>query len=214
MDISIGAEVIGTSGKLGEVQRVIVDARTDRITDIVVKHGFLFGRERVVPLSHVTTVADDGVHLDLDERGFEVMDGFTDDRYRAPDPSYTGPPGFRNEDFLMNVAVAEGPLQGLASGPAPPLGFPGGQQVSPDDMARPSVSPGTPIVDAAGEAIGQVHELSVAADSGAPTRLVLRQGLIFKQETEIPVSLIRDISDDGVMLTVTKAEVERLAEQR
>jgi nucleotide-binding universal stress UspA family protein/uncharacterized protein YrrD len=214
MDISIGADVVGTAGKLGEVHRVIVDARTDRVTDIVVKHGFLFGRERVVPLSHVTGVENGVIRLDLDEKGFEALDGFSDDRYRAPDPNYVGPPGFRREEFLMDVAVATGPVQGLAGGAVPPLGYPGGQQLSPDDTARPAVSAGTPILDSEGQEVGEVHDMDFAADTGAPTRLVLRKGFIFKDETEIPVSMIQNISDDGVMLNVTKAEVEQLAEKR
>jgi nucleotide-binding universal stress UspA family protein/uncharacterized protein YrrD len=214
MDISIGADVIGTDKKLGEVHRVIVDARTDTITDLVVKHGFAFGRERIVPLSHVTKTENGVVYVDLDEKHFEIMDGYTDDRYRAPDPSYVGPPGFRNEDFLMDVTVAEGPMVGMAGGPTPPLGFPGGQQVSPDDMARPAVSSGTPVLDKAGERIGDVHEMSFAAEGGAPTRLVVRSGFLFHNDTEVPASMIAEISDDGVMLNVSKDEVEKLAEKK
>lgn len=211
MDISIGADVIGTDKKLGEVHRVIVDARTDTVTDLVVKHGFAFGRERIVPLSHVTKTENGVVHVDLDEKHFEIMDGYTDDRYRAPDPSYTGPPGFRNEDFLMDVTVAEGPLAGYAGGPVPPLGFPGGQQITPDDMSRPAVSSGTPVLDSAGEHIGDVHEMSFASDGGAPTRLVVRSGFLFHHDTEVPASMIAEISDDGVMLNVTKDQVEQMA---
>jgi nucleotide-binding universal stress UspA family protein/uncharacterized protein YrrD len=214
MDISIGADVIGTEGKLGEVHRVIVDARTDTVTDLVVKHGFVFGRERIVPLSHVTKVENGVIHLDLDQKHFEIMDGYTDDRYRAPDPNYVGPPGFRNQDFLMDVTVAEGPQMGLAGGPTPPLGFPGGQQISPDDMARPDVSSGTPVLDVDGHEIGHVDEMSFDSGTGAPTRLRLKSGFVFKRETDIPVSMIRDITDDGVMLNVSKADVEKLAEAR
>jgi nucleotide-binding universal stress UspA family protein/uncharacterized protein YrrD len=214
MDISIGSDVVGTTGKLGEVHRVIVDARTDRITDIVVKHGFLFGRERVVPLSHVTGVESGVIHVDLDERGFEALDGFTDDRYHAPGPNYAGPPGYSQGDFLMDATVAEGPMQGMTGAPATPLGFPSGEQVSPDDMSRPAVSSGTPVLDSEGHEVGHVHDMDFAADTGAPTRLVLRTGRIFRHETEIPVSMIQDISDDGVMLNVTRAQVEQLVEKR
>lgn len=214
MDISIGADVIGTSGKLGEVHRVIVDARTERVTDLVVKHGFIFGRERVVPLTHVTGVENGVVHLDLDEKGFEIMDGFTEDRYRAPDPSWSGPPGFGGPGYLMDVTVAEGPMMGIAGGPVPTLGFPGGEQVSPDDMARPTVSPGTPVLDVEGHKIGEVHEMGFAADTGAPTRLVVRSGGIFHHDTEVPVSMVQEIGDDGVMLNVARSAVEQLGGQR
>lgn len=213
MDISIGADVIGTGGKLGEVHRVIADSRTDRITDLVVKHGFLFGRERIVPLSHVTSVENGVIHVDLDEKTFEIMDGYTDDRYRAPDPNWVGPPGFNREDFLMDVTVAEGPQMGLGGGPVPTLGFPGGQQISPDDMSRPSISPGTTVLSSDGEKLGVVDEMAFDASSGAPTHLRIKSGGIFKHETTIAASAIAEISDDGVMLNLSKADIEKMADK-
>ncbi|MGH2583972.1 MAG: universal stress protein [Dehalococcoidia bacterium] len=210
MDVSIGADVVGTTGKLGEVHRVIVDARTDTITGLVVKHGFLFGNERILPLDQVKTVENGVIHVDMDEKHFEILDGYADDRFRSPDVSYMGPPGFNNMDFLMDVTVAEGPMMGMGGGPTPPMGFPGGAQITPDDMVRPDVSPGTPVLDSAGEHIGDVHEMSFASDTGAPTRLVVRSGKIFHHDTEVPANLIKEISDDGVMLSVGKSEVEKL----
>jgi uncharacterized protein YrrD len=67
-------------------------------------------------------------------------------------------------------------------------------------------------LDVEGNEVGHVHDMDFAADTGVPTRLILRRGLIFKNETEIPVSMIQDISDDGVILNVTKAQVEQLVD--
>jgi len=207
MDINIGADVIGSDGKLGQVHRVIVDARTDRVTDLIVKHGFIWGNERVMPLTHVSKVENGAIHVDLDEKHFAILDGFTDDRYRAPDMQYNGPPGFNNTDFLMDVMVAEGSAAGLGQA-LPPMGFPGGQQLTPDDMSRPAVQPGTPVMDKDGEKIGEVHEFGMAADTGAPTHLTVRSGFLFHSDTTIPVELIAEISDDGIMLNVTKDQVQ------
>ena len=214
MDISIGADVVGSEGKLGEVHRVIVDARSERVTDLVVKHGFVFGRERVVPLSHVQSVENGVVHLDLDQRGFEAMDGFAEDRFRAPDPNWIGPPGYARESFVVDTMVAEGPMMGVAGGPGPALGFPGGEQSAPDDMARPTIQPGTPVLDMDGNKVGEVHEMSFSTENGAPPRLVVRSGGLFHHDTELPASMVREIADDGVMLNVGRAEVERLGERR
>jgi len=156
-EVGIGSAVEGTDGKLGEVHRVIVDARTNNVTDIVVKHGFVFGKERMVPLSYVDRVDDDGtVHVKLDEHGFEGMQAFADDRFHAPDPDYVGPPGFHNGTFLLDTVFFES--AGTGGGWAgKPLGYPGGEQISPDDMQRPMIEPGSPILDVDGEKIGEVH---------------------------------------------------------
>lgn len=209
MDLAIGADVLGKDGKLGTIHRVIVDARTNTVTDMIVKHGFAWGSERVLPRGCVTGVDASGVHVALDERDFAALNGFTDDHFRAPDPNYIGPPGFANSQFLLTEVTAAGPTGGLGQPTsAPPFGFPGGEQISPDNMQRPVVEPGTPVLDAAGEKLGEVHEFAVNADSGAADRLVLRKGFIFHTDTPLPVGWIDEISDKGVQLNVARAAVE------
>ena len=209
MDIAIGADVVGTDSKLGTVQRVIVDARTNTVTDIVVKHGFVWGNERVVPRGCVTGVDAGGVHINVDQQGFAAFNGYTDDRYRAPDPNYIGPPGFANSEFMLDEVTAAGATAGLGEPPsAPPLGFPGGQVLTPDDMQRPVVQPGTDVRDSAGEKIGEVHEFAVDPDTGAPDRLVMREGFLFHTDTPLPIAWIDEISDKGVTLNVLRDAVE------
>jgi uncharacterized protein YrrD len=213
MDIKIGADVMGTDEKLGEVQRVIVDGNSNTVTDLVVKHGFLFARERIVPRSHITDVTDGVIHVDLDKHGFEAMDGFTDERYHTPDPNYTGPPGFANSEFLLDAAVAGGSGAGIgAVYSAPPLGFPGGEAVTPDDPQRAAIHVGSDVLDDAGEKVGEVGELTLTPDTGYPTHLVVRRGFLFTEETEIPLGWIQEFSDKGVTLNVHKDSVEHLAE--
>lgn len=211
MEIAIGADVVGKDGKLGEVQRVIVDARSNHVTDLVVKHGFLWGNERVVPLSCVAGVTDGAVRLDMDEAHFKTLNGFAPDHYHAPDPDYIGPPGFDHGEFLLDTAVASGSAAGLgpASG-APPLGYPGGEQVTPDNMARPAYAKGMDVLDALGEKVGEVHEFAVDASSGKLTRLVLRRGFLLHHDTELPLAWVENLGDEGVLLNVGKAQVEQL----
>jgi uncharacterized protein YrrD len=204
--------VMGTEGKLGEIHRVIVDAQTDTVTDLVVKHGFVFGGERMVPLSYVDRVDEDGtVHVTLDEQGFAAMEGFTDAHFHAPDPSYLGPPGFANGQFLLDTAMQGS--AGVGGGMAgKPLGYPGGEEISPDAIARPTISSGTPILDRDGEEIGEVHELEFEALGGAPQRLVMRRGHLFHTDTELPISWVENLSDAGVVLNVARAQVESRAD--
>jgi len=211
--VQIGSPVEGTNGKLGEVHRVIVDARTNNVTDIVVKHGFVFGKERMVPLGYVERVDDAGVvHVKLDEKGFEAMEPYVDDRFHAPDPDYVGPPGFDRGLWLVDTLWLEAAgTGGTASGK--PLGFPGGEQISPNDIERPAVAPGTPILDVDGEKIGEVHELAWEADGGKPTRLVMRRGTLFHTDTELPLAWVQNLSDEGVYLNVDRARVESLQHQ-
>ena len=210
MDIHIGQDVVGRDGKLGEVHRVIVDARSAHVTDLVVKHGSLFGSERILPLGCVAGVENNAVKVDLDQKAFEALNGFTDDRYRAPDPNYSAPPGFRNEEFLIDSAVAfSGGAPGAAHAGGATLGYPGGQQVSPDDMQRPAYSQGTPVLDAEGAKVGELERMAFDSTSGEPTHIVLRRGFLFHHEAELPMSWVQEHGDSGIMLNVNRAEVEQ-----
>jgi sporulation protein YlmC with PRC-barrel domain len=66
------------------------------------------------------------------------------------------------------------------------------------------------VVSADGEKVGEVGDISIAADSGTLTRVTLKRGMLFKHETEIPVAWVRDLGHEGVLLNVLKAEVEAL----
>lgn len=211
--VSIGAEVWGSDGKLGEVDRVIVDAKTDRITDLVVKHGFLFSTRRVVPLVHVERQEGDTIYVGLDKDAFKACAGFAERRYRAPDPDYVGPPDFDYEgahrgNMQLDAIVAMGSQ--YSGGKI--FGFPGGERLSSDDAARPTVEEGTDVIDVNGEKVGDVSGLTVASDDGAITGLRIKAGFLFKRETEIPVKWVEDVSTEGVILNVPKEDLEDLAE--
>lgn len=217
MDVSLGADVIGTEGKLGVVERVIVDARSGKVTDIVVKHGFVFGHERIVPIAHITGVEDNGVRLDMDERMLGTMDGFVGTRV-GRDPDYMGPPpadldGSFQGNLALDQTVAAGAQGGMGTA-GKPMGYPGGEQVTPDFVQRPAFSRGTAVFAADGEKVGDVGELSFAHDTGMATRLAVRRGFIFHHDTDVPVDWIREFGDDGVLLNVPKAQVEGLADAR
>ncbi len=44
-------------------------------------------------------------------------------------------------------------------------------------------------------------------------RLVVRKGFIFKDDTEVPIEWVENITDDGIMLNVPKSKFDALAEQ-
>ena len=207
-DINIGADVIGTDGKLGEVRRVIADTSHNRITDLVVKHGGLFGGgERVVKLGSVARVAGGQVFVNLDARSFESLDTFAQDRYSAAGEDWPVPERIQRQDWLLRAAAAEGPMGAMATPrPAPPSSTPR----PPADMLRPAISEGMDVVDVSGRKVGEVGEFSIAADSGLPTRITLRRGFIFKQDTELPLEWVQALGDEGVVLRVEKEAVESL----
>jgi sporulation protein YlmC with PRC-barrel domain len=63
--------------KLGEVERVVFDARTKRITALVVRRGFVFHRDVVLPIDRVVEVVGPGlVHVDIDDDALKALPEF------------------------------------------------------------------------------------------------------------------------------------------
>jgi len=211
LTIAIGDEVQGRDGKLGQVERVIVDADSDRISEIVVRHGLpLLGKHRLVPMSKVQRADGSVLYVDIDSEQFKECEGFEPDRYRAPDPDYTGPPGFDSRagyNFEYEAEIASGPVLFQAAG-GKLMGYPGGEDASRGRMwGRPSIAPGDPVLSRDAEKVAEVAELEVN-EEGFPTRLVVQKGMIFKKEAELPVEWIGELSDQGVVLRVGKSEIE------
>jgi sporulation protein YlmC with PRC-barrel domain len=58
-DIAAGAHVVDKDGhRVGDVESVELDEASGRITRVVVRRGFLFGTETVVPASLIASIAD------------------------------------------------------------------------------------------------------------------------------------------------------------
>jgi len=211
MDVLLGTKAVGTGGSLGHVQRFMFNPRSRRVGYLVIKSGLL-GHERIVPISCVTESNESETKLDMDERTFESMDDYTEAAYHAPQTDYIAPPseqgqGQSGTDYQLDVMQALGVQSGTQGKPG---GYPGGEQVVPDDMQLVVVSKGTPVFDIGGEKAGEVSEAGVDPQSEDLTRLAIHKGLL-AGDAELPMDVISDISVRGIHLSASKDEVFRAA---
>jgi uncharacterized protein YrrD len=211
MEIKLGAPVVGSDGAhLGHVMAAIADARSDRITDIVVKHGTISVHKQVVPLSHVTSVTDGEVHVGMNLRALDQEEGLTGPAHAA-DIDYVGTPGtdqdgdFRGDLQFDAFADSFGHMGGKVGG------FPGGEQIGPDLMERPEIFPGMAVLDDVGQKVGELGEFSFEVETGAPVRVTVKSGFLFKSETELPLSWVRDLGEHGILLNVDGNKVKTLS---
>jgi sporulation protein YlmC with PRC-barrel domain len=205
MDISIGATVYGTDGRLGDITALVAETETDRVVALVIKPHARFGQSHMIPLALVSAVQGSTSFAEIDRATFEGQGTYVGVR-RADDIDYTGPPSsdaegtYRGNLQMDAVALSGGRMQGK------PMGFPGGEALSPEDMSSARIGLGAPILCSDGARVGELGGLSVAHDTGAPTRLIVRTGHLFKHETELPADWIRDLSARGVLLRVGSSE--------
>lgn len=215
--IGIGDPVLDVAGeKVGEVSRIIVDARTDTISGLVVKADGWFGKERIIPRDLLDPSAD-GLRSEIPADDFEDLSPYDASAFHSPDPDYSGPPGFDREslgqaNLTLDTAVAMGSLAGIGTS-AKPMGFPGGETRAPEDQVAaaqrqlPVVERGADILDARGRKVGEVDEIAFDG-SGHASSLTAKQGFIFAKRFDIPAEWIEDISDQGVILNVAEDRLQ------
>jgi len=208
----IGEEVFGRDGKLGELSRVVVDPETHDVTYVVVRHGTLRSSERLLPVAALES-QDGEAYADITGDDFEQLQLFDLTHYRAPDPDYTGPPGFDaaaagGANTQLDAYVALGPLTAMGAA-ARVMGFPGGEAsaIARDAPLPPSVAEGDDVLDRDGEKVGEIETLELDGD-GHPVRLVVRRGFLFSTETDVPPELIGSVREGAVTLLESKASFQ------
>lgn len=60
-----GARIHCTDDTFGALSKVAINPATLQVADLIVENGLLLKRSRVVPLTRVSTIGDDGIYLTL-----------------------------------------------------------------------------------------------------------------------------------------------------
>jgi sporulation protein YlmC with PRC-barrel domain len=80
---------------------------------------------------------------------------------------------------------------------------------APEGVLEPAIAASTPVYDKAGQRIGDVESMEIDPASGRITRVIVRRGVIFRNETAIPARVIASVGD-RITLSVGADEVKKL----
>ena len=97
MHIDLHARVLTRDGEpAGNVEHVVVDPRTNEVTDFVVSTGGLLGADLLAPQRQVDQVNEEGdeLRLRLDKRDFEQLPPYEPADFGAPAPDWIPPLGY------------------------------------------------------------------------------------------------------------------------
>ncbi len=224
MEFKQGTHVYTSDGKnVGSIDRVVLDPRTDEVTDLIVRKGW-FSEDKVVPLALVETTSEDRVTLDKAEHDLPTLLKFEETYYA---PAYDNQPQGGDSAYPQGYAapVYSYPPLGMAwwgwgyggnTGYAPDM-------VEPDYMKRVqdnipvgtvAVKEGARVLSLEGDHIGNVDEVFTEAATNRVTHLIISQGLLFKERKLIPTNWIKLAGEDDVMLTVKTKVVHKLPEYK
>jgi uncharacterized protein YrrD len=231
MRINLGAKVITKDGQeVGKIDRFIVDPKSDRVREFVVRKGFFVEHDILVPMdwgdASFGDHDDSVVHLTQTAYAVKQLPEFVEANYAAaPDGLYPGLLGdpyyaYEGGGWLWPASHYEPAAQSGAVQPTDATAADGDSSniVLPgmlDDAlaeTRPVdviISPGTDVKTRAGDKIGTVDDLVIDPKRGKVTEIIIKKGIINHKEIRIPTQFIEKIADDGVHVVLDKERLER-----
>ncbi|MBZ0304266.1 MAG: PRC-barrel domain-containing protein [Anaerolineae bacterium] len=223
MDLELheGTSVYTSDGKdVGRIERVVLDPTSKKVTHVIIRQGFLFTEDKVVPIRLFASAHDDRAVLREDSGDLDALPPFEEKHYipayvmegrepdytaEAPGPLFWYPPAggaYYAPGLYTAPTVAGWPYE---SGPRYVERT---DQNIPDDTV--AIAHGARVITSDDAHVGDVDEVIVDSQSHSATHLVISQGLLLKSRKLIPILWVSTVSEDEVWLGVDRSFVDTL----
>lgn len=233
MQFRKNSTVYTADGKqVGVIDRVVIDPGTQEVSHIIVRRGWLFAEDKVVPMAWVDEATAEQVRLRSDVKNLDELPRFEETHYVAYDadeetttpgstpatdaatateyvqPYYAYPPvGVAWPGFYSD------PLGAYALGAYPAQGYKVEVERNiPEGTV--ALREGATVVDNRGEQVGTVARIVIDDKSQQATHLLVSEGWIFREQRLIPLNWVKEVTDDEVQLQVSADFLKRLPERR
>jgi sporulation protein YlmC with PRC-barrel domain len=201
LDFDVGAAVHCQDGTCGKLLHVVLDPSSGKVTDLVVRHGFLQQQNRVVPVARVRQLRAEGIWLSLSSDEVRQCTEYREIEFRVPAvPQQHG--RYQSGDVRYAMSPYEG-LKGQSVSPAQRYTFREGIPYESRTIGR-----GIKLRDARG-VFGEVDHVLVDCHEGEITHLIIRRGLLGEYRI-VPMAYVADVDEQAVLLKGTRADLDPL----
>jgi uncharacterized protein YrrD len=215
MHFKENTEVVTSEGnKVGQIDRVVIDPGSKKLTHLVVKKGLLFTEDKVIPLDLVETATEDRIVLKAGPRDPDDFPDFEEPHFIPVKETETFEK--RGKEGLSALAWYY-PFPGGAwwhtrMGAYP--GYPKPPYVRRTELNIPEgtvpLEEGAMVVSKEGEHVGDIERVYVDDEEQRVTHLLISKGLISKSHKLIPSMWVDSVREDEVRLSVGERFVEKL----
>lgn len=198
MRFAKGLEIYTAGGeKIGSISRIVIDAKTRDVTDLVVDRGML-GGEKVVPVGLVDTAnTKEGDRIVLQQTN-QDLDDFLD---------------YETKHYVP-VGDTDGTDQTYYFYPPLQLQMPPGAMVpgiEPEHVietetsipeGRMAIAQGAKVISMDEKHVGNVEQVIADSESNHVSHFVVGKGFLLKEHKLVPTRWIRNVDGDQVHLSV------------
>lgn len=193
--------------KIGTLDRVVIDPKTKEVTHIIVREGFLFTEDKVVPMDLIGSVTEERIALQGSKEHLDELPDYEETHYVPRDAAV---------DDDMNTLYWNPPVDAWG-GYGRYAVFPQSQYLRRTEKNIPegmvALAEGAKVLTEDGEQVGNIETLITNPDERV-THLVISSGLLMKERKIIPAHWLSSVAEDEVHLSVESRMLERLPEYR
>jgi len=212
MEFIKNAPVFTTDNEqVGKIDRVVLDPKTKEVTHIVIRKGFIFTENKVLPIS---LVASGGEQVTLRENAgdLQAFPEFEEQNYVLLDETERKriTSSTSTDVVFMYPYTPYGGIQPM--GLTIPLMMKETERNIPDQTI--ALQKGAAVISAEGDHIGNIEEVLTDPQADRITHFVISQGLILKERKLVPVTWVNLFQENKVHLSVGTKVLDSLSEYK
>jgi len=220
---------------VGTIDRVVLDPQTNEVSHIVVRQGWLFTEDKVVPTDLIDRATENQVRLRTDAGKLDDLPRFEETYYLPYEEAYSTdvygsattaaahPAGYARPYYAYPPigAAWPGSIAGYYGYPA--VGYPAGAPPVATERNIPegtvALKEGANVIDSNGEQVGEIARVFTKhtesnGEAEQVTHLLISEGWLFKEKRVVPINWVSDVTDNEVQLNVNADFLNRLPEYR
>ncbi len=212
MKFKQNASVSAADGQdVGRIDRVVIYPQTKRVTHVVVRKGFLFADDRVVPIGLVAEATEDHIHLREEVGDLHDLPKFEESHYvRWPEEEggHHSPSSGRYASPLYGYPQAAAGMSNPDLGPSGPQYAKRVEQNIPEGTV--ALREGAKVIAEDGKLVGYVEGILTDAETEQATHILISQGLLQKERKLVSAFWAREIEENEIYLAAPADVLEKL----
>jgi uncharacterized protein YrrD len=202
-----GVEVFSSTGeKIGTISRVVIDAKTKDITDLVVERGAPANDEKVVPIGLIDSENEERLVLRETNQSVDDLPDYETAHYVSLDPASAPYDSIRTYYWYPPVDYQYSP-GGMLPGTRPKMIL---QTETSIPEGRLAIAEGAQVISADDKHIGNVEQVIANSETNNVTHFVVGKGFLLKEHKLVPSQWVINVENDKVHLSVEARLFDRL----
>jgi len=197
--------------QVGKIDRVVLDPKTKEVTHIVIRKGFVFTENKVLPISLIASGGEQ-VTLRANAGDLQAFPEFEEQNYVLLDETEREhiTPSTSTDVVFMYPYPPYGGIQPM--GLTMPLMKKETERNIPDQTI--ALQKGAAVISAKGDHVGNIEKVLTDPQADHVTHFVISQGLILKERKLVPVTWVNLFEEGKIHLSVGTKVIDSLSEYK